>query len=125
MGFIRIIIVLETSFVIPSELRVFRKFCVSNILTEKLPELNQFKLNQKANTMFFGGRGGFPFGDFEEMGGMPGRGGPPKEVDNTKFYKILGVDKNADYSAIKKAYFKLARTHHPDRGGDKDKFQEI
>ena len=75
--------------------------------------------------MFFGGRGGFPFGDFEEMGGMGGRGGPPKEVDNTKFYKILGVEKNADYSTIKKAYFRLAKTHHPDRGGDKDKFQEI
>ncbi len=76
--------------------------------------------------MFFGG-GGFPFGDFEEMGGMPGgrRGGPPKEIDNTKFYKVLGVEKNADFSAIKKAYFKLARTHHPDRGGDKEKFQEI
>ena len=59
------------------------------------------------------------------MGGMPGRGGPPKEVDNTKFYKTLGVDKDADFSTIKKAYFKLARTHHPDRGGDKEKFQEI
>ncbi len=39
--------------------------------------------------MFFGG-GGFPFGGmgggFEEMGG---RRGPPKEVDNTKFYNLL------------------------------------
>ena len=69
--------------------------------------------------------GGFPFGDFEEMGGMPGRGGPPKEIDNTKFYKVLGVEKDADFSQIKKAYFKLARTHHPDRGGSKEKFQEI
>ena len=77
--------------------------------------------------MFFGGRGGgFPFGDFEGMpGGMGGMGGPPKEIDNTKFYKILGVDKNAEFNVIKKAYFKLAREHHPDRGGDKDKFQEI
>jgi len=80
--------------------------------------------------MFFG-QGGSPFGDFEEMGGMPGfggrggRGGPPKEIDNTKFYKVLGVDKDADHSTIKKAYFKLARTHHPDRGGDTEKFQEI
>ena len=57
---------------------------------------------------------------------MPGMGrGSPREIDNTKFYKILGVDKKADVSTIKKAYFKLARTHHPDRGGDKDKFQEI
>ena len=58
-------------------------------------------------------------------GGFPGRGGPPKEVDNEKFYKVLGVDKNAELTAIKKAYHKLARTHHPDRGGDKEKFQEI
>ena len=50
---------------------------------------------------------------------------PQKEVDNSKFYEILGVDKKADFNTIKKAYFKLARTHHPDRGGDKDKFQEI
>jgi len=30
--------------------------------------------------MFFGGGGGFPFGDFEGMGGH-GRGGPKKDVD--------------------------------------------
>ena len=59
------------------------------------------------------------------FGGRGGRGGPPKEIDNTKFYKVLGVDKDADHSTIKKAYFKLARTHHPDRGGDTEKFQEI
>ena len=67
---------------------------------------------------------GFPFGDFEGMGGMGGMPGrrEPREIDNEKFYKILGVDKQADFSTIKKAYFKLAREHHPDRGGDKDKF---
>ena len=72
---------------------------------------------------------GFPFGDFEGMGGgMPGGMGgrrEPKEIDNTTYYKNLGVEKDADFSAIKKAYFKLARLHHPDRGGDKEKFQEI
>ena len=56
---------------------------------------------------------------------MGGPRGPPKEVDNTTYYKRLGVEKDADFNAIKKAYFKLARTHHPDRGGDKEKFQEI
>ncbi len=30
------------------------------------------------------------------------------------FYQVLGVDKDADQAAIKKAYRKLAREHHPD-----------
>jgi molecular chaperone DnaJ len=44
-------------------------------------------------------------------------------------YAILGVPENADASAIKKAYRKLARQNHPDAtGGDKKKterFKEI
>jgi len=75
--------------------------------------------------MFFGG-GGFPFGGmgggFEEMGG---RRGPQKEVDNTKFYTLLGVEKTASMDEIKKAFRKLALKNHPDRGGDKEKFQEL
>lgn len=78
--------------------------------------------------MFFGG-GGFPFGDFEEMGGMPGgmpgRRGPPKDVNTTEYYERLGVEKSATFDEIKKAFRKLALKHHPDRGGDKDKFQEL
>lgn len=55
----------------------------------------------------------------EEMGGPRG---PPKEVDSTKFYKVLGVEKTATFDEIKKAYRKLALKEHPDRGGDKEKF---
>jgi molecular chaperone DnaJ len=33
---------------------------------------------------------------------------------NKDFYKVLGVEKDADASAIKKAYRKLARANHPD-----------
>ena len=73
--------------------------------------------------MFFGGGGGFPFGDFPGMGGGPR--GPPKEVDNSKFYDILGVKKDATPDEIKKAFRKLSLKHHPDRGGDTEKFQEI
>src|SRR5690606_3171250 len=45
------------------------------------------------------------------------------------FYAALGVPKDADATAIKKAYRKLARTHHPDQNqGDakaEAKFKEI
>lgn len=46
-------------------------------------------------------------------------------IDNNKFYNILGVDKSASPSEIKKAYRRLAVIHHPDKGGDSEKFKEI
>jgi DnaJ-class molecular chaperone len=43
----------------------------------------------------------------------------------TDYYQTLGVDRNATPDAIKQAYRRLASQHHPDKGGDKTKFQEI
>jgi len=40
-------------------------------------------------------------------------------------YDILGIGKNADSSEIRKSYMKLARTHHPDKGGDAEEFKQI
>jgi len=56
---------------------------------------------------------------------MGGPRGPKKEVDNTTFYKRLGVEKTATYDEIRKAFRKLALKKHPDRGGDKEEFQEL
>lgn len=71
--------------------------------------------------MFFGGFGG---GDFPGGGGGGRRGGG-KPPDTTKFYKELEISKDATESEVKKAYRKLAVKHHPDKGGDQEKFKEI
>jgi len=38
-------------------------------------------------------------------------------------YEILGIAEDADESTIKKAYRKLALEHHPNKGGDREKFE--
>jgi DnaJ-class molecular chaperone len=43
----------------------------------------------------------------------------------TDHYATLGVAKTATQDEIKRAFRKLASQHHPDKGGDTAKFQEI
>jgi curved DNA-binding protein len=41
------------------------------------------------------------------------------------YYKILGVERTANDDDIKRAFRRLASQHHPDKGGDTTRFQEI
>ncbi|MFA6529653.1 MAG: molecular chaperone DnaJ [Patescibacteria group bacterium] len=41
------------------------------------------------------------------------------------YYNILGVSKGASQDEIKAAYRKKAHEHHPDKGGDAEKFKEL
>ncbi len=53
------------------------------------------------------------------------RGEPGVPVDNTSLYRILQITNDANHTQIKKAFHRLAMSHHPDKGGDSDKFKAI
>ena len=44
---------------------------------------------------------------------------------NKNYYLVLGVDKLSSDKDVKKSYYKLSFTHHPDKGGDDLIFGEI
>ena len=74
----------------------------------------------------------FPgFDDDDDFGGFSGFSGgfpkpkPKKDIDTTKYYKVLGVEKTASQDDIRRAYRKLVKTKHPDKGGSQKEFQEI
>lgn len=41
------------------------------------------------------------------------------------YYELLGITKDSSNSDIKKAYRKSAIKHHPDKGGDPEKFKQV
>lgn len=72
--------------------------------------------------MFFGGD---PFDHFGGGGGGGGGRARGPAPDTDKLYEVLGVSKSATCVEIKKTFRKLALKHHPDKGGDVDKFKEM
>eukprot|EP00038_Savillea_parva_P012702 m.206405 g.206405 ORF g.206405 m.206405 type:complete len:287 (-) comp23363_c0_seq1:133-993(-) len=45
--------------------------------------------------------------------------------DNSNLYEVLGTERTADDTALKRAYHKCALKEHPDRGGNTEKFQVL
>ena len=69
--------------------------------------------------MFFDG---FPFGSGFESFTKPQ---PKKNVNTTRYYDILKVDKKASQEEIRKSYRKLVKIMHPDKGGNQKDFQDL
>ena len=51
--------------------------------------------------------------------------GVPITVAERNAYQTLGCTSHQDYNTIHKAYHRLASVHHPDKGGDGEKFGTI
>ena len=47
------------------------------------------------------------------------------DLSGTKLYEVLGIQFDATCEEIKKAWREKARKHHPDKGGDAEKFAAI
>jgi len=48
-----------------------------------------------------------------------------KEINNKKYYELLGIDNKASDPEIKRAFRRKAVKEHPDKGGDPEKVAYI
>jgi len=48
-----------------------------------------------------------------------------KTIDRSSYYALLEIDNKATDKEIKKAYYQLVKLHHPDVGGDKERFNLV
>ena len=70
-----------------------------------------------------GSLGGVPAGpDFAAMKLLADR---LDRVCEVKWWEVLEVDRDAPDATIRKAYFRLANIHHPDKGGDALMFDQV
>ena len=49
----------------------------------------------------------------------------PGEGTRREAYRTLGLDQDADESAVKRAYREKVKDVHPDRGGDEEEFKRV
>eukprot|EP00397_Hematodinium_sp_SG-2012_P010739 GEMP01010863.1.p1 GENE.GEMP01010863.1~~GEMP01010863.1.p1 ORF type:complete len:1067 (+),score=281.88 GEMP01010863.1:22-3201(+) len=48
-----------------------------------------------------------------------------KDLERSNHFAVLGVSPESSDEEVKRAFIKLARNHHPDKGGDADTFTDI
>jgi DnaJ-domain-containing protein 1 len=65
----------------------------------------------------------------ESASGAPPAGeraaGPPPDPRHLAALRLLGLDNGASPQAIKRAYWRLAKAHHPDLGGNAEAFHRL
>ena len=77
---------------------------------------------------FNNGPGGHMGGGSNDVGGRGDGSKENDQVNNSRLYNILGIEKDVDEKAIRKAYLKRSTNgeyKHPDKGGDEEKFKEL